>query len=83
MNTEKLALMNNVKGTPVNITLGSHVWVEDPELSWTNGEVTEIKGTNATILTSDGKTVRSYFSFLIINTTLSSVICPLILEERK
>ncbi|WZZ39668.1 hypothetical protein YC2023_035927 [Brassica napus] len=38
--------MNDVKGTPVNITLGSHVWVEDPEHAWTNGEVTEIKGTN-------------------------------------
>ena len=63
MSTEKLALMNDVKGTPVNITLGSHVWVEDPEHAWTNGEVTEIKGTNATILTADEKTVRRYFSF--------------------
>lgn len=57
--------MNNVKGTPVKITLGSHVWVEDPELSWTNGEVIDIKGTHATILTADGKTVRRYFSFLL------------------
>lgn len=53
--------MNDVKGTPVNITLGSHVWVEDSEHAWTNGEVTEIKGTNATILTADEKTVRIYF----------------------
>ncbi|WZY81645.1 hypothetical protein YC2023_028029 [Brassica napus] len=64
MNTEKLALMNDVKGTPVNITLGSHVWVEDPEHAWTNGEVTEIKGTNATILTADEKTIVASISSL-------------------
>jgi myosin-5 len=46
-------------GTPVNITLGSHVWVEDPELAWISGEVTEIKGTNAKIVTANGKTVRN------------------------
>ncbi|KAL0785512.1 hypothetical protein Bca101_001758 [Brassica carinata] len=51
-------------GTPVNITLGSHVWVEDPEHAWTNGEVTEIKGTNATILTADEKTIVASISSL-------------------
>ncbi|CAH2059870.1 unnamed protein product [Thlaspi arvense] len=49
-------------GTPVNITLGSHVWVEDQELAWINGEVTEIKGTNATILTANGKTIVASIS---------------------
>ncbi|ESQ51775.1 hypothetical protein EUTSA_v10016137mg [Eutrema salsugineum] len=49
-------------GTPVNITLGSHVWVEDPELAWIDGEVTEIKGTNATILTANEKTIVASIS---------------------
>ncbi|KAJ7949059.1 Myosin [Quillaja saponaria] len=44
-------------GTPVNIIVGSHVWVEDPEVAWLDGEVTEIKGRDATIITTDGKTI--------------------------
>ncbi|KAJ3673289.1 hypothetical protein LUZ60_006663 [Juncus effusus] len=44
-------------GTPVNIIVGSHVWVEDQELAWIDGEVIQIKGENATIVTTDGKTV--------------------------
>lgn len=47
-----------VQGTPVNIIVGSQVWVEDPEIAWIDGEVTKINGTNATIITTDGKTVR-------------------------
>ncbi|KAG9452018.1 hypothetical protein H6P81_004922 [Aristolochia fimbriata] len=44
-------------GTPVNIIVGSHVWVEDPDAAWIEGEVIEIKGTDATIVTTDGNTV--------------------------
>ncbi|XP_030509984.1 myosin-12 [Cannabis sativa] len=44
-------------GTPVNIIVGSHVWVEDPEAAWIDGEVTEIKGKNATIVTTNEKTI--------------------------
>ncbi|XP_009395668.2 myosin-12-like isoform X1 [Musa acuminata AAA Group] len=43
-------------GTPVNIIVGSHVWVEDPQAAWIDGEVTAIKGGDATITTADGKT---------------------------
>ncbi|KAL9676992.1 hypothetical protein QQ045_005215 [Rhodiola kirilowii] len=46
-------------GTPVNIIVGSQVWVEDPEEAWIDGEVTQIKGTNATIVTSTGKTIQA------------------------
>nr|DAD42073.1 TPA_asm: hypothetical protein HUJ06_000303 [Nelumbo nucifera] len=49
-------------GTPVNIIVGSHVWVEDSELAWIDGEVTEIKGSDATIVTTDGKTVVANLS---------------------
>lgn len=53
------------QGTPVNIIVGSHVWVEDPEIAWIDGEVTEIKGADATIVTTNGKTV-SQLCFLLI-----------------
>ncbi|PNY04685.1 myosin-H heavy chain-like protein [Trifolium pratense] len=49
-------------GTPVNIIVGSQVWVEDPEIAWIDGEVTQINGTNATIITTDGKTVVAEIS---------------------
>ncbi|KAF9609184.1 hypothetical protein IFM89_013574 [Coptis chinensis] len=46
-------------GSPVNIIVSSHVWVEDPEAAWTDGVVTEINGNNATIITTHGKTILS------------------------
>ncbi|GJT31482.1 myosin-12 isoform X2 [Tanacetum coccineum] len=49
-------------GTPVNIIVGSHVWVEDPELAWIDGEVTDIKGNNTTIVTTNGKTIKANIS---------------------
>ncbi|CAH1448795.1 unnamed protein product [Lactuca virosa] len=49
-------------GTPVNIIVGSHVWVEDPEIAWIDGEVLDIKGSNATIVTTNGKTIKANIS---------------------
>ncbi|XP_031126297.1 myosin-12 isoform X2 [Ipomoea triloba] len=49
-------------GTPVNIIVGSHVWVEDPEIAWIDGEVTEINGADATIVTTNGKTIIASIS---------------------
>ncbi|KAL3516640.1 hypothetical protein ACH5RR_023542 [Cinchona calisaya] len=49
-------------GTPVNIIVGSRVWVEDPEVAWIDGEVTEIKGTDATIVTSSDKKIVATIS---------------------
>ncbi|KAL0397490.1 UNVERIFIED_CONTAM: Myosin-12 [Sesamum calycinum] len=49
-------------GTPVNIIVGSHVWAEDPEVAWIDGEVTEIKGTDATIATTNGKSIVATIS---------------------
>lgn len=46
-----------IQGTPVNIIVGSHVWAEDPEVAWIDGEVIAIKGKDATIVTTHGKTV--------------------------
>uniref|UniRef100_A0ACD6A962 Uncharacterized protein n=1 Tax=Avena sativa TaxID=4498 RepID=A0ACD6A962_AVESA len=44
-------------GTPVNIIVGSQVWLEDPDEAWVDGEVTGIKGGDVTVATSNGKTV--------------------------
>ncbi|XP_043692189.1 myosin-11-like isoform X1 [Telopea speciosissima] len=49
-------------GTPVNIIVGSHVWVEDSALSWIDGQVTKITGQDAEIQTSNGKTVVAMLS---------------------
>ncbi|CAO2183552.1 unnamed protein product [Urochloa humidicola] len=44
-------------GTPVNIIVGSHVWVEDPTLAWIDGEVVSIKNNEVHVQTSNGKKV--------------------------
>ncbi|XP_022152731.1 myosin-12 [Momordica charantia] len=49
-------------GTPVNIIVGSHVWVGDPEDAWVDGQVTEINGKNATIITTNEKTIVAEIS---------------------
>ncbi|XP_073114832.1 myosin-9 isoform X4 [Elaeis guineensis] len=49
-------------GTPVNIIVGSHVWVEDPALAWIDGEVTKINGEDAEIQTGNGKMVVANLS---------------------
>ncbi|KAF3322852.1 Myosin-J heavy chain [Carex littledalei] len=59
MNIEEQYIIhgNQAYGTPVNIIVGSHVWVEDPEAAWIDGEVTQINRGNATIVATNGKTV--------------------------
>lgn len=42
---------------PVNIIVGSHVWVEDPSLAWIDGEVTKINGQELHVHTTKGKTI--------------------------
>ncbi|PIA36510.1 hypothetical protein AQUCO_03400422v1 [Aquilegia coerulea] len=49
-------------GTSVNIIVGSHVWVEDPEIAWIAGQVTKITGETAEIQTTNGKTVNTNLS---------------------
>ena len=50
------------QGTPVNIIVGSHVWVEDPTLAWIDGEVVSIKTNEVHVQTSNGKKVPFTFS---------------------
>ncbi|KAI7990219.1 Myosin-11 [Camellia lanceoleosa] len=43
-------------GTPVNIIVGSQVWVEDPDVAWIDGQVSKINGSEVEIQTTNGKT---------------------------
>ncbi|KAL5061150.1 hypothetical protein RYX36_032754 [Vicia faba] len=52
-------------GTPVNIIAGSHVWVEDPEVSWVDGQVAKITGQDAEIETSNGKKIVAKLSKIL------------------
>ncbi|XP_019463633.1 PREDICTED: myosin-17-like [Lupinus angustifolius] len=47
---------------PVNIIVGSHVWVEDPVQAWVDAEVSKINGDKVHVCTTDGKTVISNIS---------------------
>ena len=44
--------------TPINIIVGSHVWVEDFEVVWIDGEVLEINSHKAKLQLTNGKIVR-------------------------
>lgn len=47
------------QGTPVNIIIGSHVWVEDSDVAWIAGEIVKLNGQEAEIETENGKKVLS------------------------
>ncbi|KAL5566910.1 hypothetical protein UlMin_030074 [Ulmus minor] len=49
-------------GTPVNIIVGSHVWVEDPEIAWIDGQVSKINGKEVEIQATNGKKVVANLS---------------------
>ncbi|KAF8017793.1 hypothetical protein BT93_H2864 [Corymbia citriodora subsp. variegata] len=49
-------------GTPVNIIVGSHVWVEDPEVAWIDGQVLNINGQEVEIQATNGKKVVANLS---------------------
>ncbi|MBA0801142.1 hypothetical protein Gohar_011525, partial [Gossypium harknessii] len=42
---------------PSSILVGSHVWVEDPDVAWIDGEVKEVKGEEITVDSTSGKTL--------------------------
>lgn len=48
-----------LQAAPVNIVVGSHVWVEDPVVAWIDGEVIRINGHDVHVHTPNGKTVRA------------------------
>lgn len=48
-----------LQAAPVNIVVGSHVWVEDPTEAWIDGEVSRINGLEVHVHTTKGKTVST------------------------
>ncbi|KAK6785889.1 hypothetical protein RDI58_014414 [Solanum bulbocastanum] len=44
-------------GTPVNIIVGSRVWVESQSVAWIDGQVSQINGKDVQVQTSDGNNV--------------------------
>ncbi|OMP09316.1 IQ motif, EF-hand binding site [Corchorus olitorius] len=53
--TPGFSQLPNAMGMPQDIDVGSHIWVGDPELAWTDGIVMNVKGTEAEVQTGDGK----------------------------
>ncbi|XLR26509.1 myosin-11-like [Arachis ipaensis] len=51
-----------MQGTPVNIIVGSHVWVEDPDEAWLDGQVSKITGKDVEVATSNGKKITAKLS---------------------
>lgn len=47
----------------MNIIVGSHVWVEDPELAWIDGQVSKINAEEAEIQNTNGKKVFNCVQF--------------------
>ncbi|KAK4351679.1 hypothetical protein RND71_030992 [Anisodus tanguticus] len=50
-------LLQKCESTPVNIIVGSHVWIEDQNIAWIDGQVSQINGQDVQVQTSDGRTV--------------------------
>ena len=55
-----------MQGTPVNIIVGSHVWVEDLDEAWIDGQVSKINGQEVEIQASDGKTVKNITNWTLV-----------------
>ncbi|KAF3439646.1 hypothetical protein FNV43_RR17924 [Rhamnella rubrinervis] len=51
-----------VIAAPVNIIVGSHVWVEDPAEAWIDGEVFRINGEEVHVHATNGKTLSANIS---------------------
>lgn len=41
------------------LTIGSRVWVKDPEEAWVKAEVLKVEGTNAVVQLEDSKSQRT------------------------
>ncbi|KAH9292877.1 hypothetical protein KI387_041931 [Taxus chinensis] len=56
-NLENLLDMLIWQAAPINILVGSQVWVEDSEVAWIDGEVLEINGQKVKVQATNGKMV--------------------------
>nr|XP_033516901.1 myosin-7 isoform X2 [Nicotiana tomentosiformis] len=52
-----------------SVVVGSHVWVEDPEVAWIDGVVAEVNGEEITVNCTSGKTVVTNLSHVYAKDT--------------
>lgn len=57
-----LKFLFRIQGTPVNITVGSHVWAEEPDVAWIDGVVSKINGAEVEVDATNGKKVLIWTS---------------------
>lgn len=50
-----------LQAAQVNFVVGSHVWIEDPEVAWIDGEILEVNGEEIKVDCTSGKTVSVCF----------------------
>lgn len=77
-NNNNNAFLLCLQGTPVNIIVGSHVWVEDPEIAWIDGQVSKINGKEVEIQGSNGKKVCGislWFNFISFSFLIHLLVC--------
>lgn len=46
--------------TSKTVVVGSHVWVDDPEVAWKDGDVTEVRGDVITVRCTSGEKVSNF-----------------------
>ncbi|CAN7027785.1 unnamed protein product, partial [Brassica oleracea var. botrytis] len=56
-----------LQGTPVNIIVGSHVWVEDTDVAWIDGQVEKINGQDVEVQATNGKKASSILNQTELN----------------
>lgn len=59
MNIEILTLLV-LQAANLTPMVGSLVWLEDPEVTWIDGEVVEVNGDQIKVLCTSGKTVSAF-----------------------
>lgn len=58
-----------VQAAAPKIPVGSHLWVEDPDEQWIDGDVVEVQGAELTVKCTNGKTVsrwQVYINYIYI-----------------
>lgn len=54
---EALIVLLNAQAAQLNFVVGSHVWIEDPDEAWMDGEIVESKDDEITVSCESGMKV--------------------------
>lgn len=58
-----LVIVLDAQATQINFVVGSHVWVEDPEAAWLEGEILQANGEEIKVKCSDKEVSLLEFIF--------------------